>query len=211
MRPLGRGRESQESEEEPIKQKVNTGNREMFLPSISPVQSPQWVCADSKPGTWNSIQPVPCFPARTAPALPQSPLLSLRPVVRNSNIQERGHTDRTRLPPQGISHPVRAPACSRLLPVAWGNMPRQNTKLQPGVEGEVPTICSTKKQIPLAPPSQTAWMEMKTGSPGIPAPAASFSVSDRGSCAECTDSPAPEHQRAYPLQRKWVLAGHPPP
>lgn len=69
--------------------------------------------------------------------------------------------------------------CSRHQPVARGTMPRPKVRLQAGVKGEVPTICSVKKQIPSAQPSQTAWM--KTGSPGIPIPTASVSVNDLGS------------------------------
>ena len=95
-------------------------------------------------------------------------------------------TDHGCLPGHLAPGPFPYGACSRLQPVARGNMPRQNARLQPGVEGEVPTICSVKKQIPLALPSQTAWMKLKTGSRGIPAPTASFSVSYLGSWAEGT-------------------------
>ena len=55
--------------------------------------------------------------------------------------------------------------CWRLQPVAQGIPPWQKAWLQPGVEGEVPTICSVKKQTPLAQPSQTAWIN--TSSPAI--------------------------------------------
>ena len=136
-------------------------------------------------GIESSLCPV-SQPDGPAPASKPSPVL--RPGSQEFQGPGKGLCRQTTADSLGILHPVRAPTehvlgCSLLL---GGNMPRQNVRLQPGVEGEVPTICSVKKQIPLALPSQTAWMKLKTGSRGIPAPTASFSVSYLGSWAEGT-------------------------
>ena len=154
----------------------------MFLHSLD--QSPQWVCADSKPklGLSSSLCPASlCGWLHPCP----KPSLSLDPGMRSFQAQARCHADRPQPPPWAFCTCACAHgACSRLQPVAWGSMPRHKARLQAGVKGEVPTICSVKKQIPLAQPTQTAGM--KTGSPGIPAPKASFSMSDLGAWAEGT-------------------------
>lgn len=87
-------------------------------------------------------------------SLPDGPTPGSKPspVLRDLRSQEaRGPGEDSCLPGPLTPGPCAHGASSRLQPVAWGAMPRRKAGLQPGVEGEVPTICSVKTQIAQVP------------------------------------------------------------
>lgn len=164
----------------------------MFLHSSD--QPPMGLCRLYSRG-WNAIQPVPSFPARMPP-----PGSKPCPVLRGPGGQEAGDHGCLpgHLPPAPCAH-----QCPRLQPAAWGEMPRQKAGLQPGVGGEVPTVCSVKAQTPVALPSNRLYDTFSR----IPSPNSQPSVSNWGSRVEDPNSPAPEYQLAP--SGTWVPPGDP--
>lgn len=155
-----------ESEEETWARISEQGGREMFLHSSD---QPPWVCADSTAWGWNAIQPVPSSSARMPP-----PGSEPSPVLRGPGGQRAGDHGCLpgHLPPAPWAH-----QCPRLQPAAWGERPRQKAELQPGFEGEVPTICSVKTQIPVSLPSNRLYDKFSRN----PSPNSQLSVSNWGS------------------------------